>query len=110
MALLKTGELDYAFNYASLAKQNGLKTIPLPPQIHLGDPKFADFYATVSVEVPGKKPGHKKELKGAPIVYSISLLKETSHPAASQAFLDFMLGSEGRSLMREMDLTARVPQ
>ena len=105
MTLLKAGELDYIFDYASLAKQNGLKVILLPPQVSLGDPTFANVYASVSVEVPGKEPGSKTMIKGAPVVYSVASLKNASNPAAAKAFIDFIIGSGGRSLMVDLGMT-----
>ena len=103
--LLKMEELDYIFDYSSLAIQQGLRVIDLPPQIHLGDPKLADLYKTVSVEIPGEKPGTTKKIEGSPIVYSIARLKDAPNPIAAQAFADFILGPQGRAIMAEMGMT-----
>jgi molybdate/tungstate transport system substrate-binding protein len=105
LTLLKAGELDYIFDYLSMAKQAGIRAIPLPPQINLGDPKFAEQYRTVSVEIPGEKPGTHKKIQGGPILYSIAPLKAAPNPKAAQAFIEFFLGPPGRSIMAEMGLS-----
>jgi molybdate/tungstate transport system substrate-binding protein len=50
-ALLGAGELDYIYDYQSVAESNGFRFIQLPPDIDLGDPKFASRYSSVAVEV-----------------------------------------------------------
>ena len=57
-ALLASGELDYIYDYQSVAESNGFRFIALPPQIDLGDPARAAEYATVSMQVRGVGPGH----------------------------------------------------
>lgn len=105
LTLLKTGELDYVFDYASLAAQNGLKVVLLPPQINLGDRNYAEQYKTAFVEIPSDKPGTVKTLQGEPIVYTMGLLKSAPNPKAAQAFLDYALGPEGRDIMKALGMT-----
>ena len=38
-------------------------------------------------------------LVGAPIVYSIALLKNNSNPKTTRAFMEYILGQKGHSLM-----------
>lgn len=105
MALLAAGEIDYVFDYPTLAKQQGMRVVELPAEIHLGDPRFAANYATVSVEIPGTDPGTKKEMKGAPIVYSIAPLKAARNPTAAAAFVDFVLKEQGRAVIARAGMT-----
>jgi len=105
LTLLKAGELDYAFDYGSLARQHGMRVITLPLQINLSDPAWAERYATVSVDVPGKKPGETRSIKGAPIVYSVAELKAAPNKPAARAFIKFLLGSGGRTIMADLGLT-----
>jgi molybdate/tungstate transport system substrate-binding protein len=109
VTLLKNGELDYIFDYASLAKQQGLRTVVLPGEINLGNPQFADRYGTVSATIPGKEPGTTTQIKGEPIVYSIAVLKNAKNPKAAQAFVNFLVGPRGRQLMAEGGMTPLVP-
>ncbi len=57
VAMLKSGELDYAWEYLSVAVQHGLNYVKLPDRINLGNYKQDDFYKQATVKVTGKKPG-----------------------------------------------------
>ena len=56
--LLKTGNMDYAWEYLSVAVQHGLKYITLDDHINLGNYKYDAFYHQATVEVTGKKTRH----------------------------------------------------
>jgi molybdate/tungstate transport system substrate-binding protein len=45
VSLLQTGNMDYAWEYLSVAVQHGLKYVVLPDEINLGNYRFDDFYA-----------------------------------------------------------------
>ena len=96
--LLQSKQLDYAFEYLSFAIQHNLKYIELADQINLGNPKYEDFYAKVSVETAGKKPGERMTHKGSTITYGLTINRESKYPAQSADFVAFLLGPEGRKL------------
>ncbi len=79
LSLLESNSIDYAFIYKSVAVQHGLKYIPLPDSINLGNPTYADFYTTAEVEVSGKSPGEKITKTGEPMVYAFTILKNAPH-------------------------------
>ncbi|MGO0122591.1 tungstate ABC transporter substrate-binding protein WtpA [Desulfothermobacter acidiphilus] len=95
LALLESGALDYAFEYKSVAEQHKLKYVSLPPQINLGDMKYADFYRQAEVQIKGSEPGKMVTYKGTPIVYGVTLLKDAPNKNAAVAFLKFMLSKDG---------------
>ncbi|MEW6325121.1 MAG: extracellular solute-binding protein [Nitrospirota bacterium] len=109
LALLKSGEIDYIFDYASLAKQHGLRAIPLPKEINLSEPLLADRYAAAVVTIPGKEPGTTNRIKGAPIVYSLTIPKHARNRKAAEAFVSFLTGPRGRALMANAGMTPLVP-
>jgi len=94
LALLESGELDYIFLYRSVAEQHKLKYILLPDEINLKQTKFADNYKLATVNISGKKPGEKITKKGAPMVYGITIPKNSSNPEAAKKFLKFVLSKE----------------
>ncbi|MBN2516404.1 MAG: tungstate ABC transporter substrate-binding protein WtpA, partial [Deltaproteobacteria bacterium] len=51
VSLLQTGNMDYAWEYLSVAVQHGLKYIILPDEINLGNYKFDDVYIQAVVKV-----------------------------------------------------------
>ena len=89
-ALLAAGELDYIYDYQSVAESNGFKFIALPGEIDLGDPARASDYAKVSVRVRGSSPGDSLTLAGQPILYGLTMPARAPHPAAAKRFLDYL--------------------
>jgi molybdate/tungstate transport system substrate-binding protein len=89
-ALLAAGELDYIYDYQSVAESNGFKYVELPSSIDLGDAKRAADYATASVKVRGRTPGQTLTIKGQPILYGLTVPTAAAHSAAAKRFLDYL--------------------
>lgn len=89
-ALLAAGELDYIYDYQSVAESNGFRYIVLPDAINLGDPRRAAEYATASVTVRGTKRGSSATFKGQPILYGLSVPTKAPHSAAAKRFLEYL--------------------
>jgi len=101
--LLKTGHMDYAWEYLSVAVQHQLKYISLPAEINLGDYKQDPFYGQAKVEVSGKKPGTTVLLTGQSCTYGVTLIKNGPNKPAAVAFLAFLLSPQGGlAVLREM--------
>jgi molybdate/tungstate transport system substrate-binding protein len=98
--LLQLGELDYIFEYESLARSHGFRFVVLPREIHLGDPALAGHYAAATARVAGRTPRESTTFSGAPILYGVAVPRDASHPAAARRFVDFLLG-DGKALLRE---------
>ncbi len=99
IALLESGDLDYAFEYSSVAAQHNLNYVVLPPEINLSDENFKDFYATAQVDISGNEPGSKITKTGKPIVYGITIPKDAPHPELAIAWVDFLLSPDGMAIM-----------
>ena len=97
--LLELGELDYIFEYESLARAHGFRYVTLPREIDLGDPALAGRYAQASVRVAGRTPRDSVTFIGAPILYGLAIPRDAPHPAAARRFADFLLG-DGKSQLR----------
>jgi molybdate/tungstate transport system substrate-binding protein len=95
VSLLQTGNMDFGWEYRSVAVQHGLKYIELPEQVNLGNYQFDQDYAKATVAVSGKKPGSKMTMKGKSITYGVTLLKDAPNRETAEAFLEFMLSEEG---------------
>jgi molybdate/tungstate transport system substrate-binding protein len=89
-ALLSAGELDYIYDYQSVAESNGFRFIALPDAINLGEPSHAADYAKVSVTVRGTAPGSTARFTGQPILYGLTIPKDAPHHAAAKRFLEFL--------------------
>jgi len=99
IALLESGDLDYAFEYSSVAAQHKLHYVVLPPEINLSSEEFRDFYATAQVEISGKEPGAKITKKGKPIVYGVTIPSNFSNQELAIAWVDFLLSDRGMAIM-----------
>jgi len=110
VSLLQTGNMDYAWEYLSVAVQHGLKYVVLPDEINLGNYQFDDFYAQAMVQVSGKQPGTLMELKGGSCTYGITLIKNAPNPEAAVAFLEYMLSPDGGlKILKDMGQPPFIP-
>ena len=107
--LLGSGDLDYAFEYRSVATQHGLDFVELPDRIDLSSLDYEEFYATAEVEVTGREPGTTTTLTGAPIVYGVTIPKNAPHPERAIDFLELMLGLQGRAIIESCGQSPIVP-
>ncbi len=94
IALLESHAIDYMFIYSSVARQHNLNFIELPDEINLSNSAFSDFYATAFVELSGKTRNEKIIQKGEPMIYGISMLKNTTNSDLAEKFLNFLLNHD----------------
>jgi molybdate/tungstate transport system substrate-binding protein len=110
ISLLQTGNMDYAWEYLSVAVQHGLKYIVLPDEINLGNYKHDGFYAKAVVKVTGKKPGTFMDMKGGSCTYGVTLIKDAPNREAAVAFLRYMLDPEGGlKILKDMGQPPFIP-
>ena len=100
IALLESGDLDYAFEYSSVTAQHNLNYVVLPTEIDLSSQEFRDYYSKVKVEIAGKKPGEIITKTGKPIVYGITIPKNAPHPELAILWVSFLLSSDGMAIMK----------
>jgi molybdate/tungstate transport system substrate-binding protein len=88
LARVETGQFDAGIFYKHEVVAHHLPFVTFPPEINLGYPEFARFYAKATYQTPSGELVH-----GAPIVFTITIPRAVSHPAAAEAFVRFMLSS-----------------
>jgi len=109
IALLESGDLDYAFEYSSVATQHNLNYVTLPPEINLASEEFRNFYTTAEVEISGKEPGETIVQKGAPIVYGVTIPSNFSDQQLAIAWLDFLLSDQGTTIFESQGQPPVIP-
>ena len=110
VSLLKTGNMDYAWEYLSVAVQHDLKFIKLPDEINLGNYKYDADYKQAKVKVTGKKPGTWMTRTGKSCTYGITLLKDAKNPEAAVAFLEYLMSPDGGlKVLKEMGQPPFIP-
>jgi len=108
--LLKTGHMDYAWEYMSVAIQHGLNYVTLDDHINLGNYKYDAFYKQAQVKVTGKKPNTWITKKGKSCTYGITMIKDAPNPEAAKIFLRFLLSPEhGLKTLKEMGQPPFIP-
>jgi molybdate/tungstate transport system substrate-binding protein len=114
-ALLQLGELDYIYDYESVAESNGFRYLRLPRAIDLSDPSLARIYAEVRVRVrgaagAGRAPGRDSvTFTGQPIIFALSVPRSAPHKLAGQRLAAFLLSIEGRRMLRASHLDVLDP-
>ncbi len=85
IALLESGELDYAFEYRSVAVQHNLSFVELPPQINLGYAEYNDFYSKANVTL-----SDGTVMVGEAILYALTILKNSTNKDLAIDFVKFL--------------------
>lgn len=96
ISLLQSGELDYAFEYQSVAVQNNLKFMELPPKLDFSNTDYASFYSEAMLTL---KDG--TVVKGMPIVYGITIPRDAEHRALAEQFVAFLLSDKGKEVFEK---------
>jgi len=101
LALVQSGELDYAWSYRSLARTAGLRWIDLPPEVDLSDPAKTEWYAQAVVRLPGASLASPDSIafRGEPIVYAMTIPSRAPHPGTARAFVRFVLSPAGQGIL-----------
>ena len=110
VSLLKTGNMDYAWEYLSVAIQHELKYLTLDDHINLGNYQFDDFYGQAQVKVTGKKPGEWITRNGQSVTYGITLIKGAPNAVGATRFLEYLLSADGGlKVLKDMGQPPFVP-
>jgi molybdate/tungstate transport system substrate-binding protein len=102
VALLESGDLDYAFEYESVIKQHGLKSISLPAELSLGVEDMAERYGQVAVRMDFQRFASVQPVFiGEPIGYGVTIPTNAPHPKEAADFVAFLLGPEGQKILTD---------
>jgi len=97
LALLSAGEVDYAWEYRSVAEQHHLKFLRLPKEINLGDPTLAGIYKAACIDL--HHGGQVQQKCGRPILYAVAIPTDAPHPEAAAKFVQALYGQTGKSAL-----------
>jgi molybdate/tungstate transport system substrate-binding protein len=104
LGLLESGDIDYAFEYESVARQHGLEFVELPPALNLGDPAQAAHYAGITVRLDYQRfASVRPEFVGERISYAVTIPANAPQPELAQDFVAFLLGPQGAQIMETHD-------
>jgi molybdate/tungstate transport system substrate-binding protein len=109
ITLLQSGDMDYAFEYRSVAVQHELEFVELPVDINLSDASLADYYAQAQVQLPGAEPGETITMTGKAIVYGVTVPTTAERPELGVAFTKFLIGPDGQAILESAGQPPIVP-
>jgi molybdate/tungstate transport system substrate-binding protein len=102
LALLESGDINYSFEYESVARQHNLGFLRLPPEIDLGDAAQSNFYSRVKVRLDFQRfASITPEFTGQPIVYGVTIPRNAPHPEIARGYIEFLLGVEGQRIFND---------
>lgn len=96
LALLESGELDYAFEYRSVAVQHNLNFVDLPDKIDLAHYEYADYYAQANLTL-----SDGTVVYGEPILYGITIPYNAKHKDLAIEFLKLLFSEIGQNIMNQ---------
>ena len=103
IAALESGQIDYLAIYRSDARQHKFKYLQLPPQIDLSDAKYTSSYAqAIAKTVNGS-------LKGAPIVYAVTIPTNAPQRDWALKYTQFLLDAGGQNSMKASGFGSVAP-
>jgi molybdate/tungstate transport system substrate-binding protein len=102
IALLESGDLDYAFEYESVIQQHGLNMVPLPDALNMGAEAYADQYSQVQVRLDFQRFATvRPEFNGEVIGYGVTIPTNAPHPKQAEEFVAFLLGAKGQAVLED---------
>jgi molybdate/tungstate transport system substrate-binding protein len=102
LSLLEARQIDYAFEYESVARQHGLRFLELPPEIDMSQEVLSDLYHTVRVTIDFRRfKTVRPVFDGEPIIYGATIPASAPHPEEASRLLSFLIGQEGQRIMNE---------
>jgi len=94
LALLESGEIDYAFEYRSVAVQHHLNFVDLPDQIDLAHYEYADYYAQANLTL-----SDGTVVYGEPILYGITIPYNAKNRDLAIEFIKLLFSDTGQNIM-----------
>jgi molybdate/tungstate transport system substrate-binding protein len=86
LARIEAGQFDAGIFYKHEIVARHLPFVSFPPEINLGDARFAALYAQATYTTPTGE-----HVAGAPILFTVTIPKATQNPAGAEAFVRFLL-------------------
>lgn len=109
VALLESGDLDFAWFYESMARASGVRYVQLPASVDLSDANERATYAMANVRVIGSSARDTVTMQGAPIRYAFSIPLKAGNAALGERFAAFLLGDGRKALEGEFLSTLPSP-
>lgn len=102
LGILESGDIDYAFEYKSVALQRNLKFLELPPEINLGSNDFQSLGYDLSVKIDYQRFASLiPDFVCQEIYYGLTIPENSPHPEEALDYLQFLFGPEGQKIFAQ---------
>ncbi len=99
LGILESGDIDYAFEYKSVARQRNLQFLELPAEINLGSDDFQRLGYNLTVKLDYQRFASViPEFVCQRILYGVTIPNNTPHYAEAVRFMEYLLGEEGSDI------------
>jgi molybdate/tungstate transport system substrate-binding protein len=99
---IQSGDLDYGFEYKSVAQQHGVNFLEFPPEINLGSEKYKTLYPDMKVKLAFKRfASVNPDYDILPIIYGMTIPNNAPHPQEAVRLMKFILSPLGQEIMEE---------
>ena len=96
LADLESGNIDYAVEYLSVAKQHNFRYIRLPDEINLSNSSMNAEYRRAEVKL-----ADGEVIRGSAINYAITVTKNAPNREYALRFVKMLLGERGKDILEE---------
>jgi molybdate/tungstate transport system substrate-binding protein len=102
LGILESGDIDYAFEYKSVALQRNLHFLEFPPEINLGSDLFESQGCDLRVKIDYQRFASLiPDFVCQKILYGVTIPENSPHPEQALDFLKFLLGPEGQKIFAQ---------
>ncbi len=91
---LQAGDIDYAIEYLSVAKQHHINYLKLPPEINLSNSTLISWYSKAVVKLADGRVMH-----GDAINYGVTIPNNAPNKEFAYQFVNMLLSKEGREIL-----------
>ncbi|MBN2075384.1 MAG: substrate-binding domain-containing protein [Dehalococcoidales bacterium] len=99
----------YAIGYSSRSPRGNARLLALPEEINLSKNEFRDFYRQASVQVSGNNPGETITIRGAPILFGITIPSTSKNRETALDWLKILLSDRGSMILEQAGMTPVIP-
>jgi molybdate/tungstate transport system substrate-binding protein len=102
LGILESGDIDYAFEYKSVALQRNLHFLEFPPEINLSSDIFDSQECDLRVKIDYQRFASLiPDFVCQKILYGVTIPENSPHPEQALDFLKFLLGPEGQKIFAQ---------
>jgi molybdate/tungstate transport system substrate-binding protein len=102
LGILESGDIDYAFEYKSVAEQRNLYFLEFPPEINLGSDDFQSLGYELSVKIDYQRFASLiPDFVCQEIFYGVTIPENSPHREVALDYLKFLLGPAGREIFAQ---------